>query len=126
MCETIFEKLTQKWHFRPKFGYFLIKNTEISKKTSVLLPSLYQHLIGPGPVAKGPVSGPDRDSWSGSGDQTGGPVDHYLGRAGTSKQPYDFIPQGLYFDTFLARTVYPDVSMSILYKNLQFWSHWEP
>ena len=20
MCETIFEKLTQKWHFRPKFG----------------------------------------------------------------------------------------------------------
>ena len=23
MCETIFEKLTQKWHFRPKFGYFL-------------------------------------------------------------------------------------------------------
>ena len=23
MCETIFEKLTQKWHFRPNFSYFL-------------------------------------------------------------------------------------------------------
>ena len=37
--------------------------------------------IGPGPVAKGPVTGPDRvrDSRSGPGVRTGGPVVHYNG-----------------------------------------------
>ena len=53
--------------FRKTAENVVSQHSEIRHATSVLLPSLYQHLIGPGPVAKGPVSGLAR-TW------TAGPV----------------------------------------------------